>query len=644
MDEVRLTNGSGDILDKDMAVWGNYVHVVWSDDRTGDYDIYYKKSNDYGFNWSDAITLYNSSIYDTCPNIAVFENHVHVVLSGGDGEIKYVNSSDNGETWSDIVNWDWTTYPPSGPDAMMWPDVAVDGNYVYIVGTSWGTSHVIFKRSLDNGTTWTDWIFVYEGDFPYPFPTIHITDNMIHITTDQTKSPLYERWVDHYYSDDFGDTWHNNTHNPIIFYFSDELIISHVTASIYEDKYCLYYSLMEIDGITNIGTFLKYCYDSDPETWYGPELVLSNGEGHFDVEKDHLVWGEEDADNYRQLHYNKTGQITDFPSNSVIPLIRVYGDIKHILWEDDRDGLSELYYTQTGLWADFVITPSDIIFNPPSPVENGTEIFINVTVHNYGTSSDNVKVIFYNGDPDTDDNLIPDPSAEEIGNDTIDISEYSSTMASTQWIPPSEGEYYIYIWVDPNNSIQEYNNGNNLANKTLEVVPGIFTQELEMGWNLISIPLEMSNNDLISVLQPIEGQYDSAQWYNSSDINDPWKHHHTSKAPNLNDFQSIDQHKGFWLHITEPGGTTLTIIDNKISTSQNITLNPGWNHVGYPSLSNKKRTAALNNLDFNEEVDFIQTYDAANQKWEEIGESDHFELGRGYWVHTTTECVWEVPL
>jgi hypothetical protein len=66
--------------------------------------------------------------------------------------------------------------------------------------------------------------------------------------------------------------------------------------------------------------------------------------------------------------------------------------------------------------------------------------------------------------------------------------------------------------------------------------------------------------------------------------------------------------------------------------------------VGYPSLSNKNRTAALNNLTFGNEVDAIWTYNNAGQKWDEIGQSDYFMLGKGYWVHATTKCMWEVPV
>jgi hypothetical protein len=66
--------------------------------------------------------------------------------------------------------------------------------------------------------------------------------------------------------------------------------------------------------------------------------------------------------------------------------------------------------------------------------------------------------------------------------------------------------------------------------------------------------------------------------------------------------------------------------------------------VGYPSLTNEQRTTALNNLDFGVEVDAVWTHDAATQTWEEVGEFDNLEYGRGYWIHATTTCTWTVNI
>ncbi len=164
------------------------------------------------------------------------------------------------------------------------------------------------------------------------------------------------------------------------------------------------------------------------------------------------------------------------------------------------------------------------------------------------------------------------------------------------------------------------------------------------GWNLMSTPLILIEIEIQEVLQSLENHFDAVQWYNVTDSNDPWKHFHTSKPPQINDLNEIDHTIGFWIHIIDPAGTILVLNGTRPSTPQYISLNSGWNLVGYPSLSNKNRTEALNNLTFGTHVDAIWTYNAGAQKWEEVGELNYFVMGKGYWIHAKTDCVWEVPL
>jgi hypothetical protein len=52
----------------------------------------------------------------------------------------------------------------------------------------------------------------------------------------------------------------------------------------------------------------------------------------------------------------------------------------------------------------------------------------------------------------------------------------------------------------------------------------------------------------------------------------------------------------------------------------------------------------LNNIVFGSDVGSIWTYDATTQQWLELGESDYFEVGRGYWIYSNVEKTWEVAL
>ncbi|UCE36031.1 MAG: right-handed parallel beta-helix repeat-containing protein [Thermoplasmata archaeon] len=166
---------------------------------------------------------------------------------------------------------------------------------------------------------------------------------------------------------------------------------------------------------------------------------------------------------------------------------------------------------------------------------------------------------------------------------------------------------------------------------------------LQRGWNLISIPLIQEEQNLIRVLGSIDGWYDIVQWYDSSDQSDQWKHNKIDK-PFGNDLFELNETMGFWVRITYWKEIIFAYNGTLPTENQTIVLNPGWNLVGYPSLTNYDRTEGLNKLKFGIEVDAIWSYNASSQKWDEMGESDYFEVGKGYYIHAKTECEWEVPL
>ncbi|UCG70284.1 MAG: right-handed parallel beta-helix repeat-containing protein, partial [Thermoplasmata archaeon] len=166
---------------------------------------------------------------------------------------------------------------------------------------------------------------------------------------------------------------------------------------------------------------------------------------------------------------------------------------------------------------------------------------------------------------------------------------------------------------------------------------------LKQGWNLISIPHTQENQNLQKVLEMIDGWYDAVQWYDPTDTDKPWKHHKTDK-PSGNALFELNETMGFWIHITHSGDTIFLYNGTQPTENQTISLHPGWNLVGYPSLTNHNRTEGLNNLTFGQEVNLIQWYDAETQTWHDMGGDDYFALGRGYWVHAKTECIWKVPL
>jgi hypothetical protein len=189
-------------------------------------------------------------------------------------------------------------------------------------------------------------------------------------------------------------------------------------------------------------------------------------------------------------------------------------------------------------------------------------------------------------------------------------------------------------------SYQSENNGTGVMFVTKFVVGNyIFLHE---GWNLISVPLVPPDKNLDSVLSSISGYYDAVQLFDSN--SGSWKHSHISKPSKLNTLVNIDHTKGFWIHISEPGGVIFEYSGSPPGFNRAIALYTGWNVVGYPASSNMQRDIALNTLAFGVEVDSIWYFDALNNKWWEMGPSDYFVQGRGYWFHSKFDTTWIVPL
>jgi parallel beta-helix repeat protein len=167
---------------------------------------------------------------------------------------------------------------------------------------------------------------------------------------------------------------------------------------------------------------------------------------------------------------------------------------------------------------------------------------------------------------------------------------------------------------------------------------------LNHGWNFISIPFIQSETQVGTVLKSITGLYDSVQVYDAGDPLDPWKHIHASKPSHFNDLDAINHKNGFYIHVKNQMGILFEYFGTQPISPQIIPIYQGWNMVGYPSLSFHNRTEGLNNLNFGDDINAIQWYDAGTKSWHYMDQNDTFVPGRGYWFHSKVTLWWEVPL
>jgi uncharacterized protein YkwD len=291
--------------------------------------------------------------------------------------------------------------------------------------------------------------------------------------------------------------------------------------------------------------------------------------------------------------------------------------------------------------VDLTVSDFDIAFDPPSPSE-GQEVNISANIHSQGlTDAFPVEIKFFDGDPNSGGIQI---GAVQIPH--ILIHGESAVVSRTWDTTGKAGSHEIFVMVDGESIISETNEGNNKAVKSLFVNSANQSTNppihLDEGWNLVSFPYLMSNTAIEYVLNSIDGEYNAVQYYSASDDLDSWKHYHVSKPSYMNDLNEINNKMGFWIHITDNDGADLVIDGNAPSSPQNVPLRKGWNLVGYPSTTARKRNIALNNLIFGTEIDAVEYHDNTVQNIKDLEQKDNMKPATGYWIHATQDCTWIV--
>ena len=133
--------------------------------------------------------------------------------------------------------------------------------------------------------------------------------------------------------------------------------------------------------------------------------------------------------------------------------------------------------------------------------------------------------------------------------------------------------------------------------------------------------------------------WDVAKWYNPQDAADPWKTYRV--AAGTNDFTTISNLMGVWLHLTATDGTLTTSSEGDYSAGTvTIDLFTGWNLVSYPSATIRQGDATLP-----PEANFVAYYDSGATYLitaDAVPGAVTFSEGNAYWVHVTGDTTWFV--
>jgi hypothetical protein len=584
------------------------IHVVWMDyrndadgcfvsgggiDGVNNLDIYYANSTDWGKTWSLGKRVNDDLGFATqgssFQGVAVDKNdNIHVVWldlrNNTQGDIFYANSTDGGISFNENKRVN---------DAFngSWdPSIAIDDNdIIYIVWAdnrnNTTKSDILFSRSTDSGLSFSPNKKVNDDNLPsieQRTPSIATGNGIIGIAWSDRRNSGYESI---YFS--------NSTDNGKSFNINKRV----------DDDSTAPFKARPVLAINDNKIGIAWADKRNGEY----DIYFANS----------TDGGNSFSENQQVNDYESINERQGFPSIAMNNYGRIY-----IAWNDGRNGNRDIYLSRSNFPPQMTTPISPTIDStltnttPPLKVTPVTDPD-NDTVYNNFTISDQ---------PDAESGIV----------------YYSGWITSTTWKPPplTDGKWYWHTYTSDTWNITA---PNWVWNFTIDTTQS-YSIQLYEDWNLISIPFIQMDTDLADVMNSINGSYDAVQMYDAYDNSDPWKHNHILKSPHMNDLWDIGHKMGLWVHVTQPGGVLLQCSGIIPAENQSISLKTGWNLVGYPSLGNKTRDNILNNLIYDADVDAIWTYNASSLNWEQLGEFDYFERGRGYWIHAKTDCVWEVPL
>ncbi len=164
--------------------------------------------------------------------------------------------------------------------------------------------------------------------------------------------------------------------------------------------------------------------------------------------------------------------------------------------------------------------------------------------------------------------------------------------------------------------------------------------QLYPGRNLISTYVVAEDNDLVSVLKPIEGLYRTVWAYYT---NPGWKRYIYDGDDSANDLEDIVPGVGYCIDMM---GEATFMIGGEGITDADIPLAAGWNLVGYNSTTEKDIDIALESImDF---LNSIYAYDNESKEWsgyspngpEILNDLTKLKPGLSYWINVTQNCLW----
>ncbi|MCX6157810.1 MAG: T9SS type A sorting domain-containing protein [Ignavibacteriae bacterium] len=395
--DVRLTNNAAISLTnqytngRNIISSGDTVHVVWSDTRDGaSPEIYYKRSIDGGINWGADTRITNNVFYSSNPSVAVSGSVVHIVWDDnrdGNYEIYYNRSTNGGTTWGT------DTRLTNDPATQQLPCVTSFG---LVVIAAWNDNRNALgtvgycKRSSDGGISWG--ADTRLSDSGGTWSSVSLSGSVAHALWLSAYAGQQEIYYKR--STDAGITWGtqmaltndtNHKNSPSMSVSGSNIHVAFLYSGFSSPgPYEIFYNHSTNGGISwGANTQLTTHYTSAS----AHSVIASSGSNV------HVVWDDNrnSATNYEIYYKGSTNgginwgadtRLTFDSSFSMYPFVSASGTAVHVLWTDLRNGNYEIYYKRNPTGNPIGITnistgiPSSFSLNQnyPNPFNPSTVI------------------------------------------------------------------------------------------------------------------------------------------------------------------------------------------------------------------------------------------------------------------------------
>ena len=108
-----------------------------------------------------------------------------------------------------------------------------------------------------------------------------------------------------------------------------------------------------------------------------------------------------------------------------------------------------------------------------------------------------------------------------------------------------------------------------------------------------------ADTSIETVLAPIVGMYSHVWSYDATLPSDPWKLYDPANA-SMSDLTTIEPDKGYYIYATQD--CVLTVGGAAITSDRTISLEAGWNLVGWTTIENRPSSDALSGLSSDPEL------------------------------------------